>query len=112
MAEEFNNFFSQAGKNVSDSVEPTTKQPTDYIPDINPPPPPLKFENISEHTIVDIISDMESKSSMDAMGVNMKTLKLIKYQISKPLSHIFNLSVTTGVFPAKLKTSKIIPVVG
>ena len=39
MAEEFNNFFSQAGKNVSDSVEPTTKQPTDYIPDINPPPP-------------------------------------------------------------------------
>ena len=110
MAEEFNNFFSQAGKNVSDSVEPTTKQPTDYIPDINPPPPPLKFENISEHTIVDIISDMESKSSMDAMGVNMKTLKLIKYQISKPLSHIFNLSVTTGVFPAKLKTSKIIPI--
>ena len=53
---------------------------------------------------------MESKASMDAMGVNMKTLKLIKYQISKPLSHIFNLSVTTGVFPAKLKISKTIPI--
>ena len=93
MAEEFNNFFAKAGKNVADSVKPIRRHPIDYIPESNPPL--LKFENISEHTIVDIISEMESKASMDAMGVNMKTLKLIKYQISKPLSHIFNLSVTT-----------------
>ena len=108
MAEEFNNFFAKAGKNVADSVKPIRRHPIDYIPESNPPL--LKFENISEHTIVDIISEMESKASMDAMGVNMKTLKLIKYQISKPLSHIFNLSVTTGVFPAKLKISKTIPI--
>ena len=108
MAEEFNNFFTMAGKKVAESVEPIHKLPTEYIPDANPTL--LKFENISEHTIVDIISEMESKSSMDAMGVNMKTLKLIKYQIAKPLSHIFNLSATTGVFPAKLKISKTIPI--
>ena len=37
-------------------------------------------------------------------------LKFIKFQIAKPLSHFFTLSITTGVFPAKLKVSKIIPI--
>ena len=53
---------------------------------------------------------MDSKASVDASGVNMKMLKFIKYQIALPLSHLFTLSVTTGVFPAKLKTSKTIPI--
>ena len=53
---------------------------------------------------------MESKSSTDASGINTKMLKFIKYQISKPLSHLFTLSVTTGVFPTKLKVSKTIPI--
>ncbi len=30
--------------------------------------------------------------------------------ISKPLAHIFNLSLSTGVFPAALKVAKVIPV--
>ena len=79
MAEEFNNFFTMAGKKVAESVEPIHKLPTEYIPDANPTL--LKFENISEHTIVDIISEMESKSSMDAMGVNI--MEISSYSIFK-----------------------------
>ena len=53
---------------------------------------------------------MDSKSSTDANGISIKLLKNIKYQISEPLSHLFSLSVSTGVFPSKLKTSKTIPI--
>ena len=54
---------------------------------------------------------MESKSSTDADGISTKILKTIKYQISEPLSHLFTLCVTTGVFPTKLKISRTIPII-
>ena len=108
IAEEFNSFFTKAGRNIADSVEPIAVQPADFLPNTNPPK--LRLDNISQHQVVDIISAMDSKVSVDASGVNMKMLKYIKYQIALPLSHLFTLSVTTGVFPAKLKTSKTIPI--
>ena len=108
IAKELNSFFTKAGCGIADSVETITKQPTDFLPNINTPQ--LRLDNISQHQIIDIISAMDSKASVDASGVNMKMLKFIKYQIALPLSHLFTLSVTTGVFPAKLKTSKTIPI--
>ena len=102
------------GKSEKVSIDKVKKgnelveQPTDFLPNINTPQ--LRLDNISQHQIIDIISAMDSKASVDASGVNMKMLKFIKYQIALPLSHLFTLSVTTGVFPAKLKTSKTIPI--
>ena len=40
----------------------------------------------------------------------MKIQKLLENDIYSQLNDIFNLSVTTGVFPTNLKTSKVIPV--
>ena len=108
IAEEFNSFFTKAGRGIANLVETITKKPTDFLPISNTPQ--LRLDNISQHQIIDIISAMDSKASVDASGVNMKMLKFIKYQIALPLSHLFTLSVTTGVFPAKLKTSKTIPI--
>ena len=108
MANEFNNFFTRVGRNIANSVGLTSVKPADYLPKTSPPP--LRLDEVSQHQVVDIISAMESKSSTDASGINTKMLKFIKYQISKPLSHLFTLSVTTGVFPTKLKVSKTIPI--
>ena len=86
------------GRDIANSVEPTSREPS------------LRLDSISQHQVVDIISAMDSKSSTDANGISTKILKTIKYQIAKPLSHLFTLSVTTGVFPAKLKISRTIPI--
>jgi len=40
----------------------------------------------------------------------MFLLKQCSYQIYIPLSHIFNLSFSTGKFPSKMKTAKVIPI--
>ena len=39
-------------------------------------------------------------------SILMKVLKLLKKDISSQLNDIFNLLVTTGVFPTNLKTAK------
>ena len=110
IANEFNSFFTRVGRSIADAVEPTTKEPSDYIPTPPSPTPNLRLDPISQQLIVDIISAMDSKSSTDANGISMKMLKSIKYQLSEPLSHLFSLSISTGVFPSKLKTSKTIPI--
>ena len=110
ISNEFNSFFTSVGRGIANGVEPTSKEPADYIPTPPNSPPPLRLDNISQHQVVDVITAMDPKSSTDANGISLKILKHIKYQISEPLSHLFTLSITTGVFPTKLKTSKTIPI--
>ena len=108
MADEFNKFFSQAGKKIYETVSPITTKPTDYVQDKDIPP--LEFRNIQQAEVIETINNMEPKTSIDASGINSKMLKFIKYEIAKPLTHLFNLSITTGVFPAKLKVARTIPI--
>jgi hypothetical protein len=60
--------------------------------------------------LTDVIKAFESKDSPDLDGLSVKILKFIAIEISVPLAHIFNLSLTSGIFPCKLKTSRIVPI--
>ena len=53
---------------------------------------------------------MDPKKSKDMDGVSLDLLKFIDNAIIKPLAHIFNLSLKTGVFPEKLKVSRVVPI--
>ena len=53
---------------------------------------------------------MDPKKSKDMDGVSLDLLKFIDNAIRKPLAHIFNLSLKTGVFPEKLKVSRVVPI--
>ena len=108
MADSFNNFFSQAGKKIFQTVEPTERQPNDYVPEQNTPQ--LELREIQQHDIIETIDNLEPKTSIDASGINSKMLKFIKLEIVIPLKHLFNLSITTGVFPSKLKIARTIPI--
>ena len=58
----------------------------------------------------DILKSFESKKSQDLDGISIELLKFISTAISTPLSHIFNLSLSTGTFPSRLKTSRTVPI--
>ena len=53
---------------------------------------------------------MDKKNSPDLDGLSLSLLKAIAQEICIPLGHIFNLSITTGVFPDKLKASRVVPI--
>ena len=52
----------------------------------------------------------ENLKTTGPFSIPMKIQKLLENDIYSQLNDIFNLSVTTGVFPTNLKTSKVIPV--
>jgi len=108
IANAFNDFFVDIGKNISESVPPTQKIPENFLQDINPPD--MHLNPISPGTVVSLLKSLKSKSSVDIEGLTVKLLKEVAIEISKPLSHIFSRSFSLGIFPDKLKISRIVPV--
>ena len=60
--------------------------------------------------VLDIIKSFESKSSLDIDGISLKLVKFVAHEISRPLAHIFNLSLQNGIFPENLKSSRTVPI--
>jgi hypothetical protein len=109
IAENFNDFFAKIGPQISESITQTETKPEDFMPNL-PNLVELELNDIQPTLINDIVKQFKSKNSVDSDGLSTKLLKLIVNEINRPLAHIFNLSVNTGKFPSKLKTSRTVPI--
>jgi len=58
----------------------------------------------------DIIDSIKPKWSAGHDNIPIKLIKHVKLAIIKPLLHVINTSIITGVYPSELKISKVIPV--
>ena len=65
---------------------------------------------VDEKEVHKVVESCKNKSSTDADGLSMNIVKRVITTIIKPLTHVFNASFKTGVFPDKLKIAKIIPI--
>ena len=92
------------------SVVTVDKSPETYIPDYKADKPKFNLGNTGPIHIHDIVKNFDKKISCDLDGLSLKLLKTVSINISKPLAHIFNLSLDNGIFPEKLKISRIVPV--
>ena len=110
IAEEFNNFFTSIGQTISDNVTPSNTNPESYLADYDQQKPKFSLGNTGEIHIIDIIKSFQSKASPDLDGISLKIIKYVALEISRPLAHIFNLSLDSGIFPEKLKSSRTVPI--
>jgi hypothetical protein len=67
------------------------------------------LERVEEKEILDIVKNCKNKQSTDLNDIDMSLVKLVIEGISKPLTHICNLSFQTGSFPNQMKIAKVIP---
>jgi len=104
----FNSHFAGAGRKVANSIPPSSTPPENFLPQKTFPNFILGQTNPVE--ICDIIKAFQPKTSSDMNGLSMKLIKEIRREISVPLCHIFNLSLSQGKFPSRLKLSRLIPV--
>jgi hypothetical protein len=106
---EFNTFFSQIGTSISNSVRDTGLDPLANLQN-NPYIQQIDLGTVTPTHVCDILKSMSPKHSLDLFEISTKLLKDISLEICIPLAHIFNLSLTSGVFPKNLKTSRIVPI--
>ena len=104
----FNTYFSNIGLKTAEHIPQTNYSFRDFLP----PPCPISifFNPISENTFANFVLAIKPKLSNDINGLSMKFIRSIVHEIKVPLTHIFNNSISNGVFPQRLKTSKSIPI--
>ena len=107
IANQFNTYFSSIGTKLASQI-PANKGKSfkDYLhsPVNNVD---FKFKLVDIENTVNIIDGLKTKYSCGHDGL---CLRQIKYEISSSRTLIINQSLTTGIFPERLKIAKVIPI--
>ena len=104
----FNNFFTNIGPTLASTININVGNFTDYLPKRNMNS--LFFTPTNENEILNIVRSFKSSRSCGHDGLSMHLLKQIIHSLVTPLTHICNLSLSTGIFPNSLKIAKVIPI--
>ena len=108
IANGFNKYFTQIGPCLAQSIDkPTNKTFKDYLRDKCHTR--LKFVEVNNECVMNIINNMKPKSSCGHDGLSIRFIKEIKDIIIDPLTIIINQMLKTGIFPDSLKIAKVIP---
>ena len=83
--------------------------PTPHISK-NPSNTVFKFEQINNATVVQYINKLKSSHSCGHDSISSYILKYIAKDVGPCLTLIVNQTLSTGIFPKKLKTAKVIPI--
>ena len=109
IANSFNSHFSSIGTKISNEIPPSEIDPLSYCHDF-PDLRHLELGGVGPIYVIDIVKAMTSKTSTDLDDISTKFLKSIIGEIALPLSHIFDLSLSSGTFPSRLKASRVVPI--
>ncbi|CAG4940655.1 unnamed protein product [Colias eurytheme] len=109
-----NHYFTTVGKNLSNTIlnrlsateQTLTNNHSLATPSINS----FFFLPTDESEVDKYLSQIKSDSSPGPDGITARLLKKIRPFIAKPLSHIFNLSLSSGSFPDCWKIAAVTPI--
>ena len=110
MANNFNSFFTSIADKIASKINPVP--PLDDLNVLISEENCFKMSThpIQQAELVYALSQLQDKKSLDLNNLSMHLLKKIISKIEKPLLHIFNLSLNTGIVPEKFKIAKVIPI--
>lgn len=107
IASKFNDFFTNIGQQICDSIPATTKTYGDYL--VNPLENSIYIEDATEDEIIIIVSSLKNSSP----GIDEIRADVVKSNIDlivQPLTHLVNLSLANGYVPEQLKQAVVTPI--
>ena len=108
IANTFNDFFTSVAEIVHSKVKFSNKSFRNFLQsEINDF---FIITSTNKEEIYKIIPSLNTYKSCGPNSILPKVLHLLQDQISKHLATICNLSFSTGVFPAILKTDKVVSI--
>ena len=108
IAQTFNNFFTNVGPTLDKEIPITPISPFSYMgPRVTDN---FKFSPTSIQEVMLILLQLDDKKSSGPVDTPIKLLKIAAPIIVPKLASIFNLSMSSGMFPKLMKIAKIIPI--
>ena len=108
ISNQFNDFFVNIGPKLASNIHSSGKNYYDYLKD--PKNSNMYMKPIVEMDITKIIEKFNQNKSAGNDDIGNYIIKRVAKEIVKPLTLIFNLSISTGIVPNKLKIAKVIPI--
>ena len=106
IANGFNKYFINIGPNLANIIPDNNKSPTTYM--VDRVLESMVTAPVVENEVKSIIKCLkDSSSGWDA--ISAKVVKATHSSFITPLTHIMNLSLRYGIFPAVLKIARVIP---
>ena len=107
IAENFNKYFIEIGPNLANKINPPRKHFHEYLKEYQTCQP----ENvISVNELKDAFFSLKINKSPVYDNISFNVVKKCSGVLYKPLLHIFNLSIETGIFPDELKIASVTPI--
>ena len=108
IANQFNSFFTGIGPSLANKIPSSTIPPTHYLK--NHISNSIFLAPVTPEEILDLTKLLKDGKSAGPDDIDPGIAKLSLPIIAKPLAHIFNLSITSGIVPTQLKQAKVIPI--
>ena len=108
IAEEFNNFFVNIGKQTAKNLPQPTNSFSDYL-NGNYAANVFMFPTC-EAEILHTTTNLKASTSEGYENVSTKLIKQTVKEVATPLAHIVNLSLSHCIFPNDMKLAKIVPI--
>ena len=109
IANKFNAFFTNIGKNLADKIiDVPHKHFSDYLE--SKANSIFEFQPVETKKVNKIISQLDSKNSSGYDSISNILIKSIVDIILKPLTVIINQCFKMGIFPNQLKIAKVVPI--
>ena len=109
IADEFARYFATIGKTYATNMPPSRKNLKEYLSKINANTSSIFLTPVTKAEVEKYINNLKPKKSSGLDKIDNILIKELRDVISEPLSIIYSNSFTEGVFPDKMKTSKVIP---
>jgi hypothetical protein len=106
IANRFNSFFTNIGKDLAERITHSDANPLSYIPQSICQS--IVFNDVETDEVDKIIKSLKCASAGQD-GIHAKVVKATYSQYLKPLTHICNLCISQGFFPNEMKMAKVIP---
>ena len=107
IANKFNSFFTNIGKDLAAKIPQVNINPLSYIPQSIQQS--IFFNKVESEEVEKIIKSLKCASAGHD-GIHAKVVKATYNSYLLPLVHICNLSITQGFFPDEMKLAKVIPI--
>ena len=109
IAECFNNFFTNIGPELAKEIKCSSNLSyKSFLKDrINSN---FEFCTVNIDDVDEVLRNLKTKKSSGQDGISSTLLKSFEGKITNILTLIINQSLSTGIFPNKLKTAKVVPV--
>ena len=111
VATHFNHFFSNIADKLVNKLPPAKgiygKQ---FVKSFYKTNSILSLKLVTTDKVLKLLTELNSQKATGLDGLPAKFLKDGASTIAKPLSHIINMSITSGQIPKELKCAKIVPI--